>query len=153
MKTFLVSSFCTANTFSISVISQDQLIEVDNMLLFSQTTAPVDTKQRLFLFIEASNNIWHCHVCLRVKQCECVCVSGSGPSVCGKCGKAFVSYKSSKMETSAGKQPAVHDCRRLKYKHTHTPGSSVICGDASSWWGKYPTRKGSCACLRNKQHF
>lgn len=48
------------------------------MLLFSGTTATVDTKQRLFLLIEASNNIWRCHVRLRVKLCArvcaCVCV-------------------------------------------------------------------------------
>lgn len=27
-----------------------------------------------FLFIDTSNNIWCCHVCLRVKLCVCVCM-------------------------------------------------------------------------------
>lgn len=76
--------FCAANTAPISLISQARLMEDDNMLLFSQTTTAVDTKQRLCLFIEASNNIWQCHVRLRVKLCmrACVCACVWLTAVC-----------------------------------------------------------------------
>lgn len=84
--------------------------------------------------------------------CVCLCMWGLEQSVCGNCGKAFVCYKRGKMETSAVKQPAVHDCSRLRHTHTHTPDLLVICGDASSWPGKYPRRKGLSACLQHKQH-
>lgn len=148
MKTFLLL-LSTANTVSTSLISQAQLIEVDNMLLFSQTTAPVDTKQRLFLFIEASNNIWHCHVCLRVKQCECVRVSGSEPSVCGKCGKAFVSYKSSKMETSAWEttcSPWLQASQIQTHSHTRLLGHLWRCQFPV---GKVPYKE-RIVCMRKK---
>lgn len=84
-------------------------------------------------------------------NCVCVCVYVGERdlelSVCN-CGKAFVHYKRGKLKHQL--QINLHFVIAVTANAPQAAWS--FCGDARSWCGKYPKRKGLSACVQHKQH-